>query len=1528
MSQNIDNRHIRIFISSTFNDMQDERNELVSKVFPLLRKKAAERDVTLTDIDLRWGITKEESESSKVIDICMDEIDKSHPFFIGLLGTRYGWKPSDDKSIDWQSKIAERHGWVLDDIKHEMSITEMEIQYGALRNDAPINGMFFLKECDENSIAPEQARLRREVREQHRFPVYNYDSIQSLSDQIIEAFSELLDKLFPIEEADSLEAAKRQQRYWLEQKTRHFIRREQSDKELRAFMESNTQNLLVTGESGMGKSTWLAAATLNAMTEDSNHEVIAFFAGNSSHDATFNDAADWLCRNIADRYDTTYDASRNPIYELGNLAKQLRGQHPLLVIIDGINQLSGENAKDHSLTWWPAWPDNVKVIFSMPADSDMVRELNYDTWRTIHIGRLDIDQRVSLAEDYLADYRKVLSREQKDILGSDYPLLNNSLIYSALLDEIRRYGNFDMLNDFMTELAACQSANEFFSKIIDRQVSLFNDKPNIVKDTLSLICLSENGLTETQLLKMTGTTRLALSQLLSTNEIHLTCKDGKITTAHDMFRHAVTDKYLADEEYVNSMRQRIINYFKVEDDPQSLSELPYQYYKAGNLDDLYHTVCQSRELSYFTHMHRANIYASYWNALIKDNPVRYDVVGYVINALALESEIRGATDKVSNMIAVGERSSKLLFEFNDFIAISNLFLTYVKSPSTCRRLNEAMLKALENEEADTFANFRNKIKTAMAAAESMSQNWLPALTHSRQLLEEGHIDMSSNIINNIGEMYLSMYEKEFKPEYLDHAINILRDVLEAQKSKSNGTPNRELANAYANYGCALYYKDPETALQYSLQSIEIYKATAGTNNVDVAQEYYNLGTKYKRTDPSKALEYAIQALQIYDHIGGENSLSTIEARNLVAIICLDMAAYEQAYNVISVAADNLLKYDEKPVIWPAVMDLMFRASYFSGRYEEAVKTGQTMIELYGDNYFQTIKVLEDIGKAYTKLNDQDMAVKYYERAAVIADTLGEFEREMESYVYFAKAMHEMHNTEMVLQIFDNIARVASSHGLEETRAMAFMLFNRAMMNITNGNISSEAVDDIRQAIEIYETHYPNDKSVEECRRGLEYAVSALQGKNNGQTASEDAEDIPEIEEMASYLNGELPEVLEQFTQGMRQFKAGNIDPAEHSFSEALRLLYDADISVDYSVTAQILRYIAFSKEIQYRQSPGSQDMKVILRTYAKAMEYANNTDNPSLTGKIAHDAAACCLYFELFDIAENYYLEEMFQTVLPRDIYNTDFVITTVNLTTTLMRKGVQNDTLFKSIYELGYAICQKCNAEDTEVFMRCAQNLSELGIDMDKEANDIGSHLRTIANYIQTTDYAEKHVLSACLAHNAMLYYRELGDKEQEAATIYEYAMYMLNAGGYGHADSLLSKGEKLSTEYCSADVTAKFHNLRCLYYVMLHDIRAARELCNKHNIDTDIIAQYEQEICQCYSAWRCGDTATAEYIAGEVAKLQDNELNERICYDMVLYNHARGKTYEAKRYAALWPDLAMTDDRQSELFRPAYEYIRELLN
>ena len=84
-------RSIRVFVSSTFRDMHAEREELVKRVFPQLRKLSEERGVGWTEVDLRWGVTEEQAQRGDVLPICLAEIDRCRPYFIGLLGERYGW---------------------------------------------------------------------------------------------------------------------------------------------------------------------------------------------------------------------------------------------------------------------------------------------------------------------------------------------------------------------------------------------------------------------------------------------------------------------------------------------------------------------------------------------------------------------------------------------------------------------------------------------------------------------------------------------------------------------------------------------------------------------------------------------------------------------------------------------------------------------------------------------------------------------------------------------------------------------------------------------------------------------------------------------------------------------------------------------------------------------------------------------------------------------------------------------------------------------------------------------------------------------------------------------------------------------------------------------------------------------------------------------------------------------------------------------------------------------------------------------
>ena len=114
-----------IFVSSTFRDFQYERDCLRNQVIPALNETARKYGESVDFCDLRWGVdTTEEYEKAaeKVISVCLDEIDRSRPYMLILLGERYGFVP--DPSVI--SREARKRKLELEEM--EISVTQLEIE--------------------------------------------------------------------------------------------------------------------------------------------------------------------------------------------------------------------------------------------------------------------------------------------------------------------------------------------------------------------------------------------------------------------------------------------------------------------------------------------------------------------------------------------------------------------------------------------------------------------------------------------------------------------------------------------------------------------------------------------------------------------------------------------------------------------------------------------------------------------------------------------------------------------------------------------------------------------------------------------------------------------------------------------------------------------------------------------------------------------------------------------------------------------------------------------------------------------------------------------------------------------------------------------------------------------------------------------------------------------------------------------------------------------------------------------------------
>jgi len=133
-----DNRRIRIFVSSTFRDMVEDRNELMTHAWPELRKFCRERQVELVEVDLRWGISQEQATRKETLKLCLDEIRACRPYFIDLLGQRYGWVPGAEV---FTPDLLEEQPWLAR--LRDRSVTELEIIHGVLREEQMHGRAFF-----------------------------------------------------------------------------------------------------------------------------------------------------------------------------------------------------------------------------------------------------------------------------------------------------------------------------------------------------------------------------------------------------------------------------------------------------------------------------------------------------------------------------------------------------------------------------------------------------------------------------------------------------------------------------------------------------------------------------------------------------------------------------------------------------------------------------------------------------------------------------------------------------------------------------------------------------------------------------------------------------------------------------------------------------------------------------------------------------------------------------------------------------------------------------------------------------------------------------------------------------------------------------------------------------------------------------------------------------------------------------------------------------------------------------------------
>ena len=86
-------RSVRVFLSSTFQDMQEEREELIRRVFPGLRERCEAQGVNWEKSTFDGASRSRRRGRAESCPSARPRSTNARPFFLAILGERYGWMP-------------------------------------------------------------------------------------------------------------------------------------------------------------------------------------------------------------------------------------------------------------------------------------------------------------------------------------------------------------------------------------------------------------------------------------------------------------------------------------------------------------------------------------------------------------------------------------------------------------------------------------------------------------------------------------------------------------------------------------------------------------------------------------------------------------------------------------------------------------------------------------------------------------------------------------------------------------------------------------------------------------------------------------------------------------------------------------------------------------------------------------------------------------------------------------------------------------------------------------------------------------------------------------------------------------------------------------------------------------------------------------------------------------------------------------------------------------------------------------------
>lgn len=598
----LNTRRILLFVSSTFRDLQDERDELCMRVFPRIRTFCRERSVTFTEIDLRWGITADQAESQQILSRCFHEIERSQPFFLGIIGERYGWVPSIGEEIP--EAFVETHPWLRDHAGR--SVTELEFLHGVFNQTRGHEHAWFYsrRSAGHNKQTgtaltsyghkPDEKleALKQRLRESEGDFREGFRSPQTLGEWVYKDLTSAIEKLFPDTEINEPQRhANEASRYQT-----GFAGRLKELKKIEQLQRRSGRCVVIAGEPGAGKTSLLANWYCNNSEPSTSQEPrrgwlhqfrisgparsrrkqlsVIRFAQLTPDSSTPGLIALSVIRELQERLSLNRALPSDPATALAEFSGWLSeaGQIAnIRLVIAKIDMIESDPGRVSILLPCPA-PAGVSLIASVSGaaeSSDYTICMGKAGWHVLTPGPMSDSDLCLAIERTLANYGKQVAQPDEIIrrMSSHLPSF-----VRTFLETIRLHGEFgergEKLEEPINWLLESENEVELYERVMAKwQLDYERDYPGIVTLGFSLVLVTQSGLDETELLDLLGDgarplPRFAWTPLQAFAERNLCRADGRMYLSAGPFRTALRRTMKIDAATEHELRVQLIDYFR------------------------------------------------------------------------------------------------------------------------------------------------------------------------------------------------------------------------------------------------------------------------------------------------------------------------------------------------------------------------------------------------------------------------------------------------------------------------------------------------------------------------------------------------------------------------------------------------------------------------------------------------------------------------------------------------------------------------------------------------------------------------------------------------------------------------------------------------------------------------------------------------------------------------------------------------------------------------------------------------------